>query len=200
MIAVITGDVINSRGLNANIWLHELKDALGRYGEEPKAWEIYRGDSFQLAIEPNKLLEAYIYIKASLKKHKNINARMAIGLGHGTLTGKVTESNGMAFHRSGEAFDIEISKKKKEVYLIGNNQASDEILNSILSLISIIISNWTPKACIAIIKDIESGEINQSQLAKELGVTQSAISQSYKHSGWEIMRDTITLFPKLIEQ
>tara|TARA_B110000305_G_C19373082_1_gene605540 strand:- start:790 stop:930 length:141 start_codon:yes stop_codon:yes gene_type:complete len=46
MIAVITGDIINSRKGEVERWIGPLKETLNRYGVEPKNWEIYRGDSF----------------------------------------------------------------------------------------------------------------------------------------------------------
>jgi hypothetical protein len=52
MKAVITGDIINSRKSCFGIMDGDLKDILKDYGNEPKDWEIYRGDSFQLIINP----------------------------------------------------------------------------------------------------------------------------------------------------
>ena len=46
MIAVITGDIINSRAVNPEIWQPKLKDYLAEIVKDSKKWEIYRGDSF----------------------------------------------------------------------------------------------------------------------------------------------------------
>jgi len=51
MIAILTGDIINSREGETLNWLNILKEVLKQYGSTPKDWEIYRGDSFQLSIE-----------------------------------------------------------------------------------------------------------------------------------------------------
>ena len=50
MIAVITGDIINSKKMNPKAWLKPLKTELDTIGDTPKIWEIYRGDSFQAII------------------------------------------------------------------------------------------------------------------------------------------------------
>ena len=45
MKAIITGDIVNSRSVDAKKWLLKLKKVLNLFGNEPKDWEIYRGDS-----------------------------------------------------------------------------------------------------------------------------------------------------------
>jgi hypothetical protein len=73
---------------------------------QPKNWEIFRGDAFQLEVsEPEEALRIAIQIKAFLKTVK-LDARMSIGFGDKTYDAdKISESNGTAFVRSGESFD-----------------------------------------------------------------------------------------------
>ena len=108
MIAVITGDVINSKKNAPRIWLTPLKKELNSIGKTPKIWEIYRGDSFQVVIsKAEDALLVAMKLKASLKAVKGINVRMAIGIGKRTYNAaKVTESNGSAFVNSGEKFEM----------------------------------------------------------------------------------------------
>src|SRR6185312_4513291 len=114
MIAVITGDIINSKKLNPKKWLKPLKAELEAIGPGPKLWEIYRGDSFQLMItNPAEALITSIKIKASLKSVSGMDVRMAVGIGTKIHSAqKVTESNGTAFVHSGEKF--EMLKKEKQ--------------------------------------------------------------------------------------
>ena len=51
MIAIITGDIVNSRKLTSKIWIDGLKKLLNTFGKNPIEWEIYRGDEFQLEIK-----------------------------------------------------------------------------------------------------------------------------------------------------
>ncbi|KKL81788.1 hypothetical protein LCGC14_1991230, partial [marine sediment metagenome] len=46
MIAIITGDIINSENYAVSEWIDILKNYLSKYGESPKDWDIYRGDEF----------------------------------------------------------------------------------------------------------------------------------------------------------
>src|SRR5690606_30888747 len=107
MIAVITGDIVNSKKQQPQNWLKPLKEIFKQYGKEPKNWEIYRGDSFQLEIaQAEESLRACLKIKSSIKQEKNLDVRMGIGLGNKNYTAKkINESNGEAFVNSGEAFE-----------------------------------------------------------------------------------------------
>ena len=65
MVAVITGDIINSREGDVKHWITNLKRILALYGTESMDWEIFRGDSFQLKLSPELALKAAFHIKAS---------------------------------------------------------------------------------------------------------------------------------------
>ena len=67
MKAVLTGDIIGSRTINAQIWLTRLKEVLDEYGEKPKNWNIYRGDSFQVITKAEDALRIAFLIKATIK-------------------------------------------------------------------------------------------------------------------------------------
>ena len=44
MIAIITGDIINSQNTDSELWLPKLKNLLGSWSATPENWEVYRGD------------------------------------------------------------------------------------------------------------------------------------------------------------
>ena len=48
MKAIITGDVINSREVESEIWKKELQKLFQTIGKETKDWQIYDADRFQL--------------------------------------------------------------------------------------------------------------------------------------------------------
>jgi len=106
MIAVITGDIINSRKGKVETWLNLLKSTLEKYGKQPQDWEIYRGDSFQLSVPVEKALLAGLHIKSTIKQTKTYDVRIAIGIGEVKYKSqKITESNGSAYINSGECFE-----------------------------------------------------------------------------------------------
>src|SRR5690606_25753425 len=105
MIGVITGVIIDSRkSKTPKIWLTNLTESLSRVSTNDKNWELYRGDSFQIEFEnPQDAFLNAVYIKSCIKTIKNMDVRLAIGIGHKTYHGSnVSESNGEVFQFSGE--------------------------------------------------------------------------------------------------
>src|SRR5690606_2397160 len=103
MTSVITGDIIKSRNIsNPELWLQTLKKALTTIEADNSIWEIYSGDSIQIEINDDKqTFEAAIYLKACIESIKDLDVRLAIGLGTKTFTGKhITESQGEACQNS----------------------------------------------------------------------------------------------------
>ena len=105
MTSILTGDIVNSRTVASKEWLPILKTVFKTIGETPKTWEIYRGDSFQIEIsKPENALLFAIELKTVLKKIKNLDVRIAIGIGSKTDDYKnITEGSGEAFINSGKA-------------------------------------------------------------------------------------------------
>ncbi|HNU59326.1 MAG TPA: transcriptional regulator, partial [Aquaticitalea sp.] len=119
MTSVIIGDIIKSERISdPTLWLDTLKSALTYLTKNSDNWELFRGDSFQIEIaDITNSFEAAIYIKAALKSHKSLDARMALGIGNKSFTGKnITESNGEVFQFSGET--LEQLKKEKVTFKI----------------------------------------------------------------------------------
>ena len=187
MIAVITGDIINSREEKAQEWLPILKSVLNQYGKEPEQWEIYRGDSFQLEVKPEEALKAALHIKAGIKQQSNLDARMAIGLGEKEYKAeKITESNGSAFVNSGECFE---EQKKQTLAVRSPNAQVDEQINLLLELALLTIDNWSKTTALVVKTALENPKKNQVELAKTLDKAQSSISEALTRGGFdEIMR------------
>ena len=116
MHGVLTGDITDSRSVPTEEWIPVLKEVLKLYGREGKDWEIYRGDSFQLMIVPENALLAAYHIKACMKQFAKLDVRTAIGIGRvAHRATKVTQSNGDALVRSGEAFET-LKKQHPDAY------------------------------------------------------------------------------------
>ncbi len=183
MTSIITGDIINSKKSSPKRWLEALKTILNSYGKSPLAWEIYRGDSFQLEVRPEQALEACLLIKATVKQFEKIDVRLAIGLGDKTYRSeRITESNGSAFVNSGECFE---SLKKTTLALKSPFEAFDESMNIMLDLALLTINNWTTITATLIKTALEKPELNQLQLADFFGKTQGNISQGLKRAGFD---------------
>ena len=63
MIAIITGDIINSEKHPSFEWMEMLKKFFNEFGPSPMNWEIYRGDEFQLKVNRENALLTAIKLK-----------------------------------------------------------------------------------------------------------------------------------------
>ena len=67
MIAIITGDIINSQNTDSELWLPKLKNLLGSWSATPENWEVYRGDEFQLKCSVDGVFSKSLMIKSLIK-------------------------------------------------------------------------------------------------------------------------------------
>lgn len=81
MIAVITGDIINSQHAETEVWITRLKNLLENWGSAPHTWEIYRGDEFQFKCNIDDVFWRFLAIKSLIKSQENLDVRIAIGIG-----------------------------------------------------------------------------------------------------------------------
>lgn len=183
MKAVITGDIINSRTEPAAQWLPLLKKILKQYGKSPGEWEIFRGDSFQMVLPPEAALNAALQIKSGIKQLRDLDVRIAIGLGEQDYEGeKISESNGSAFVRSGECFE---TLKKQNLGILTGNAEQDEIFNLLFNLALLTMNNWTPTVAAVIKASLEYPEKSQTELAALLERSQSSLSEALKRGGYD---------------
>jgi predicted XRE-type DNA-binding protein len=188
--SVITGDIINSRQIkNSGLWLTPLKKILSSEGNSPGTWEVYRGDSFQIEInDPPKAFLIALKIKATIKCIKDLDVRMAIGIGKKDFVrSKITESNGEAFINSGEKLET-LKKEKQNLAIKSAWPEFDKEINLCIRLALIAMDNWTTGAAQLIKILIDNQDITQSKLAKKLKISQSSVSEKKKRAFYsEIM-------------
>ncbi|MGB6037927.1 MAG: SatD family protein [Cryomorphaceae bacterium] len=197
MIAIITGDIINSTEDDSTEWLSLLKKVLNRYGKSPENWEIFRGDSFQLEVEPKNALLTAFHIKACLKQTGNRDVRMAIGIGEAThKAARISESNGSAYVRSGESFE---ELKKQTLAIRTENEDVDETINLMLQLALLIADNWSSAVSAIITASIENPDKSQKELAKLLNKSQSSVSEAMSRGGYSEMMKVNQYYSKRIE-
>ena len=198
MVAILTGDIKNSSAHETTKWLPQLKEALGKYGKEPKAWEIYRGDSFQLETSPERALEAAVYIKTCLKQIRHMDVRIAIGLGEKTYEAKkITESNGPAFVLSGECFE---NLKKQTMALKSASEDFNTPLNLMLQLASLSMDSWLPATSRVVKAALEHPKASQTELASILGKSQSTISEALMRAGFDEIQKMIQFYQSQLSQ
>jgi hypothetical protein len=196
MTSVITGDIINSRNTSNEIWLTKLKEVF----RELNAGEIYRGDSFQIEIKDvETVLFKAIFIKSYLKTIKDIDVRMAIGMGEKNFTSEtVNEANGEAFINSGFAFDNFL--KKQTLAIKTPFEEINEEINIGLSLGLLIMDNWTQNSAEFVKKSLQNTAATQKKIAADLKISQSSASERRKRAGFDEIMKLEKRFRKLIQQ
>ncbi len=177
MIAIITGDIVNSRGLPIH-WINNLKRALSHVQSKKKKWEIYRVDSFQVELSVSDALLSAIYIKACIKVMKKADIRIGIGVGKkGIIGNKVTEANGEAFVNSGKVFDdLKLTKATmafETPWLFFNDE-----INLYLKLALIAMDNWSPVSAEMVKYVLENKDSKQDKIAELSGRSQSSVSEA----------------------
>ncbi len=195
MIAILTGDIINSR--SQEHWLPVLKEALNRLGDEPKTWEIYRGDSFQLEVNAEDGLYTALLIKSAIKSLEAVDVRIAIGLGTKSHNAdKITEANGSAFINSGTCFD---HLKKQTLALQSENTAFNTQFNLILELACLTMDHWTPVSAQVFHQKLLHPTRNQTELSEMLGKSQSTISATLSRAGYDELQKMLNYYSQTIK-
>ncbi|MDT0295657.1 transcriptional regulator [Mesonia ostreae] len=187
MTSIITGDIVASRSKHSpDEYLNKLRYALEIIQPQKSLWEIFRGDSFQVEIEnPLQAFWSTIYIKAVIKTIKNLDVRMAIGMGDKTYEApQITESNGSAFIRSGEIFE-NLKKEKTNLAIKTGKEFLDKELNTYFQLTLIAMDYWTVNSAEVIQLTMENPKHSQKELGLLIGIKQNTVSERQKRAFWE---------------
>jgi hypothetical protein len=185
--SIITGDIAGSRRAKApGNWLEPLKRVLGRFGRAPQDWEIYRGDAFQVEVtDPEEALKAAFHIKAAIKQQRNLDVRMAVGIGRVEHAAPaITERNGEAFINSGSRFD-QLKDEKRRLAICSPHPDMDREMDLYLLLASVFMDQWTPHSAEVVAILLEEPGLKQAELAKRLGISQSSVSERLSRARWE---------------
>lgn len=199
MIAIITGDIINSENSKTSEWIPVLKNYLFTFGKTPTDWEIYRGDEFQIKTSPEKALHTAICIKTIIKSIKGLDVRMGIGIGLESFKGKtVSESNGSAYQNSGRVFET-LKEHKLNLAFASDDKNYDLTLNLILKLGLGFMDNWTKVSAEIVALALMQPKASQQEIAAQLHIQQSAVSQRQKRARLEMVLEILNYYSQTIE-
>lgn len=201
MVAIITGDIINSSKVDIDKWLPLLKATLLHFGKAPKQWDIYRGDSFQLKVdEPADALEVALIIKASVKTLRELDVRMSIGFGDITHDAfRITESNGTAFIHSGERFET-LKKDKINLAVKSDWEHFDLDINMFLKLALLTMDQWTENSAEIVRLALLNPDKSQAELGSLVGIKQNTVSTRLKRSAFDEIQAMNVLYRKKIKE
>lgn len=185
MKASITGDIVHSQGLSdPSLWLNPLENFLSDFGESPVGWEIYRGDSFQIEVQPEDALRMSLIIKSVIRKLnvKKLDVRIAIGIGEKRFSSKhVGRSSGDAFVFSGRLLE----KLKQDKVNLGVKSPwpdFDREFNMIFRLALVIMDGWTANSAEVAELMLKSSELTQTEIAGVLGIAQSTVNDRIRRA------------------
>ncbi|WP_158973439.1 SatD family protein [Cellulophaga sp. L1A9] len=200
MIAVLTGDIVNSEHYKASEWMGVLKKQLSEIGDAPQDWDVFRGDEFQLKVSIVDALKTAILIKAKIKTIKGLDVRMGIGLGEETFVGsKISESNGSAYQYSGRIFET-LKEQKLKLALATADEKLEKILNLILKLALDFMDDWSVVSAEIITLSLENPDLQQQEIADQLGIKQSAVSQRQKRARLDLVLEILAFYKDIVKQ
>lgn len=216
MIAVITGDLVNSSLYEEELLdkvLNALKEAFEEiqktYHSEDIRFSIFRGDSFQGIIsEPAKALRIALLIKAMVNKvhfrkikksrtySKVADFRMAIGIGtYDFERNSVSESNGEAFQFSGRTLD-EMKTETQRTRIKTPFDNINEEFNTSFFLLDLVMEKWTTASAEVVFYLLKG--MKEREIAEQLNISQSAVNQRKKASGWEAISTLLARYEKVM--
>ena len=199
MIAILTADLINSADYDTVTWMKVLRESLSGWGKPPMDWEIYRGDEFQLRTQPQMALSAAIEIKAQIKTIKGLDVRIGLGLGDETYTGAgITDSNGTAYRRSGRMLE-QLKAGKKRMGIDTGDEQLNRILNLAIDLASDFMDSWSTVSAEMTAFILANPGITQSEMAKQLKIKQSAVSQRQTRARYSLVADLLDFYVYIIK-
>lgn len=199
LIAVITGDIVNSTKPKNTRWQIYLKKVLQEYGKENIDWEIKKGDYFQIRIPPQQALIVSLKIKATFKKiSKSVDVRMSIGVGEEKYRKKkINLCTGEAYIFSGRGFD---ALKKESIVFYSSNKDINDIINTMLSLSSLTTNKWTPTQAKMFLIRLKYPNKSLSQLSTKMKKSTSTISEALKKLGYKELMMMNSIYQKLISK
>lgn len=182
MLTAITGDIVASRKAGEpSKWLEPLKELFNQFGDRPRFWDIFRGDSFQLHVKNEDALRAAILIKATIKKTdvKGLDVRLALGLGEGYAEEMVKESFDEAFVYSGQLLD-QLKQRKVHMGFRSPWPKLDNEMNIMMKLATVIMNSWTANTAETAALIFSEEGITQTEIASRLGIAQSTVNDRIK--------------------
>ncbi|MCB0451529.1 MAG: fumarate hydratase [Aequorivita sp.] len=225
--SVISGDIVSSTGLhtqdrkfveeNLNDLLHNLKQEFNVYGR------IIKGDYLECVV-PNAAegLQVALAIKSfvkaipiriktyksednRIKQFKTHGIRLAIG--YGELSRYKPEEgviDGEAIYLSGREISGETTYNKERI-VIKNTlffASKDEKLNKnfqpLLALLDVLLSKATSRQCEVLYLKLMNNQ--EEEIAKRLGIGQSAVNQHSTSVGWNAIEEAVNYFKTIISK
>lgn len=218
MIAVLTADLVNSTSYEEELLekvLLTLKQEFQVLARQSPAsgpdFKIFRGDSFQGIIpKPQDALKITLQIKAAVNRihlqersgnrasPKLADFRTALGIGTLDYEGEsVSESNGQAFRFSGRTLD-QMKSENQKTRLVTSREDINGEFNTSFFLMDLLLERWTTASAEVVYYLLQG--LKEQEIAAELNISQSAVNQRKKASGWEAISGLLLRYEQVISR
>lgn len=200
VIAVITGDIVNSSELSAKELSFLQENIIGyNIPSIVKNVQFYRGDSFQLAVEPVQALWLAIKYRTGVKRWKeNCDIRISIGIaGFTDLNDNVLISSGKAFEISGKNLDS-MKNSQLNLAITTTNQELNQELETYCFIIDMFLQKLTVTQSSIIHLKLDG--IVQKEIGKILNITQPAVSKGLSAGNWMLIEKILIRYKYLVKK
>ncbi|MFP4137427.1 MAG: hypothetical protein ACLFSR_03625 [Halomonas sp.] len=193
-IAVLTGDVIDSRRIEDRPRLYRLlDDCLAELATRYEGrGERYRGDGFQLALpQAATAMEAAVALRAALVEHsepeRRWDARIAVAVGPSEPGDAAAD--GATFVASGRALDA-LAESAAHLSLTRLAADEDPGLDLLVRYIDDLIDGWSPYSAEVVGLSLRH-DASQQALAERLGIRQPSVHKRLRAARWALLSDTL---------
>lgn len=200
--AVLTGDIVNSTGLEPSLEKKLVKQLQGILANHKH--EFFRGDSFQSYInEPCMALRLALLCRtAAIGLQPDqwpplSDVRISIGLGHvDSPVSTLATAKGEAFLLSGRALDS-MGKSEGKLIIITENKMTNYTFGLMSDYINSVYKQMTPKQAV-VIYELLLGN-SQQHVAEKLNRSKSTISQHVTAGRWDEIENILKKYEEIVQ-
>lgn len=206
-MAVLTGDIIDSKALSAKR-LERVRDTLVDAVGEIKRWQrglvignadFFRGDAWQLALSnPALALRASVYLRAELRAYSDADSRISIGIGPANKISqrRISLSTGIAFELSGRRLDHMTSYSDLTIAATAKSGTFADWLPVVANLCDALIRQWTPRQSEIVSFACFPPDQRHEDIAARLSppAARQTVSRALDGAQWRAISNTIDQF------
>lgn len=200
MIAVLTGDLVNSTKMSEEVYagvINSLKALLVEANEKYQATgEVYRGDEFQIQYpDPIDALKSTLLIKLALHlstySSKPIQCTLSLAYGsYAFYDKKPNTSSGPVFIASGRGLE---KTQRGELSLHFDEKYNDEETQLLSHFLNHLLNRLTKSQAELLFQYIESDFADHKKIAEITKTTRQNISNRLSNIGAFLVRDYMAL-------
>ena len=225
--SVISGDIVSSTSLNvedSKFVEENLKSLLNNLKAEFNVYgRIIKGDYLECVV-PNASagLQVALAIKSFVKaipietkKYKKGDNRIKqfrthgirLAIGYGELSRYNPEEgviDGEAIYFSGREISGETTYNKERIvikntlFFASKNEDLNENIQPLLALLDVLLSKATSRQCEVLYLKLMNNQ--EEEIAKKLGIGQSAVNQHSTSVGWNAIEEAVNYFKMIISK